>query len=238
MNPARRRLLHASLLLPWLATAVSRANAQTSDADPLASISGPEAAQALRESLEHGAHYALARLGRENGYFADPKVKIGLPKNFAKAERILRSLGYGKMVDDLVLAMNRTAEDAAPHAQGLVVDAVRKLKVNDAKAILTGSDNAATEYFRKSTENSLAELLLPVIKSVSEKSELSRSYTTLAGVLARFGIKSDQDTIENYVNKKALDGIYQRIGEEEKNLRANPTQYAGSLLGQVFGLLK
>jgi hypothetical protein len=238
MNSTRRRFLHAFAVLPWLGLAGTQAHAQTSANDLLSAISGPEAVQALRDSLEQGARNAIAKLGKENGYFADPKRKIGLPKNFAKAERILRSLGHGKKVDDLVLAMNRAAETAAPKAQGLVLEAVQKMTVNDAKSILIGGDSAATDYFRKTTESQLAETLMPVVKSVTEKSDLVRSYNTLAGTLAKFGIKSEQGTVESYVNKKALDGIYSRIGEEERSLRANPAQYAGSLLGKVFGLLK
>lgn len=238
MNHTRRSLLQALVVLPWVGLVGTRVEAQTGAADLLSSISAQEALQALRDSLEQGARNAIASLGRQNGYFADPKLKIGLPKNFAKAERFLRSLGYGKKVDDLVLAMNRAAETAAPKAQGLVLDAVHKMTVNDAKAILAGGNNAATDYFRKTTESQLADTLLPVVKSVTEKSGLARSYNALAGTLAKFGVKSEQSTIEGYVNKKALEGIYQRIGEEEKSLRANPKQYAGSLLGKVFGLLQ
>ena len=238
MNTPRRRFLQVFALLPWVGLASTQAHAQTSAKDLLSAISGPEAVQALRESLEQGARNAIAKLGKEDGYFADPKLKIGLPKNFAKAERILRSLGHGQKVDDLVLAMNRAAETAAPKAQDLVLDAVQKMTVNDAKSILTGGDNAATDYFRKTTERQLAAELMPVVKSATEKSDFARSYNELAGTLAQFGIKSEQGTVESYVNKKALDGIYSCIGEEERNLRNNPTQYAGSLLGKVFGLLK
>ena len=234
MNPYRRQLVQALVLLTW----AGWARAETGASDLLAAISGPEATQALRDSLERGARNAIASLGRENGYFNDPKLKIGLPKNFAKAERFLRGMGYGKKVDDLVLAMNRAAETAAPKAKDLVIESIRSMSVDDAKSILTGGDNAATEYFRKTTEGQLAEALMPVVKSVTEKSDLARAYNSLAGTLSRFGVKSDQSSVEKYVNKKALDGIYTRIGEEERSLRANPTQYAGSLLGKVFGLMK
>ena len=234
MNPYRRQLVQALVLLPW----AGWARAEIGASDLLAAISGPEATQALRDSLERGARNAIASLGRENGYFNDPKLKIGLPKNFAKAERFLRGMGYGKKVDDLVLAMNRAAETAAPKAKDLVIESIRSMSVDDAKSILTGGDNAATEYFRRTTEGQLAEALMPVVKSVTEKSDLARAYNSLAGTLSRFGVKSDQSSVEKYVNKKALDGIYTRIGEEERSLRANPTQYAGSLLGKVFGLMK
>lgn len=230
MKPNRRRFLLGVVFL---------ALSPLASAGALDAISGKEAAQALRESLETGARAALAKLGRENGYFANPKVRIGLPKNFAKADRILRGLGQGKKVDDLVLAMNRAAEAAAPLAQELVVDAVKKMTVEDAKTILSGGDDAATAYFRKATQAQLAEKLLPVVKSVTEKSDLARAYNVLSGKLVQLaGIKSDLVTVESYVNEKALDGIYLLIAAEERALRANPGQYAGSLPGKVFGLLK
>jgi hypothetical protein len=230
MNFLRRRLILGLVVLalaPW------------GRAGGLESITGKEAAQALRESLDKGARAALVRLGREDGYFANPKVKIGLPKNFAKGERILRSLGQGKKVDDLVLAMNRAAEASAPLAQDLVLDAVKKMTLDDAKAILTGGDDAATTYFRKATETQLSERLLPVVKSVTEGSDLARSYNAVSEKLVRFaGIKSELSTVETYVNKKALDGIYALIAEEERAIRADPVRVAGGLVGKVFQLLK
>lgn len=208
-------------------------------AGSLDGITSTEAVQALRESLTQGARAALAKLGSENGYFANPQVKIGLPNNFRKAERILRTLGQGKKVDDLVLSMNRAAEMAIPKAEKGVVDAVKKMTVQDAKAILLGGDQSATDYFRKSTENQLAAELMPAIRSVTEQSGLARAYNGMATKLVQLaGIKSEQATVEDYVNKKALEGIYTMIGNEERALRTNPTPYAGGLIGKVFSLIK
>lgn len=224
----RRFLLGASLLAlsPW------------ARAGGLDAITGTEAVQALRDSLEKGARAALARLGKENGYFANPKVKIGLPKNFAKAERILHGLGQGKKVDDLILSMNRTAETAAPLAQELVLSEVTRMTVQDAKGILAGGNDAVTQHFRKATEARLSEMLIPGIRSVSEKCDLVRSYQALSATLVSLaGIKSELSTVERYVNKKALEGIYTLIAEEERGIRSNPGQYAGSLIGKVFNLM-
>lgn len=229
MNPGRLAFLLGLMALVLAPLAWSGA---------LDAITSKEAGQALRETLESGARTAIAKLGKENGYLANPKVKIGLPNKYAKADRILRGLGQGKKVDDLVLAMNRAAEAAAPLAQDLVLDAVRKMTVDDAKAILTGGDDAATAYFRKATQEKLNEKMLPVVRSVTEKSDLARSYNVLSGKLVKLaGIKSELSTVESYVNDKALDGLYAMIAEEERTIRANPAQYAGSLLGKVFGSL-
>lgn len=230
MSVSRRQFLQALALFPWVSPAPA--------GDLLAAISGQDVTQALRDSLEAGARKAIANLGRENGFFGDAKVKIGLPKNFSRAETFLRSLGFGKKVDALVLAMNRAAETATPQAQTLLIDAIRQMRISDAKALLTGGDQAATDYFRRTTETQLAETLMPVIKSVTEQSDLTRAYKSLAGTLAKYGVKSDLNTVENYVSKKALEGIYYRIGEEERSLRADPSQYAGSLIGKVFGNLQ
>jgi ribosomal protein L22 len=233
VTPARRRCLQALFVVPWFGLAQARTLN-----DLLGAISVPQAEQALRESLATGARKAIARLGQGNGFFGDPKLKIGLPKNFARAEKFLRGIGQGRKVDELVLAMNRAAESAAPKTLDLIIDSIAGMSVQDAKAILTGDDDAATMYFRKTTESHLSETLLPVVKSVTEKSDLARAYNNLAATLAGFGIRSDRETVEAYVNRKALDGIYQRIGEEERSMRANPSQYAGSVLGEVLGLLK
>lgn len=230
MKPGRRTFLLGICLLPL---------APWARAGGLDAITGGEATQAMRDGLEKGARAALAKLGKHDGYFANPRVKIGLPRNFAKAERILRGLGQGKKVDDLVLSMNRAAEAAAPQAQELVVEAVRKMTVQDAKDVLTGGDDAATRYFRKATEAQLSEKLMPTIRSVTEKSGLARSYNVLSAKLVSLaGIGSELSTVEKYVNEKALDGIYALIAEEERAIRRNPGQFSGSLLGKVFGMLQ
>jgi len=204
----------------------------------LESVTHDEAARALRESLKQGAGAALDRLGMENGYFADPRVKIDLPRKFSKADRILRGLGHGKAVDDLILAMNRVAEAAAPHARGLVLNAVETMALVDAKAILSNGDDGGTAYFRKATQAQLGEALLPVVKSVADRSDLARAYDVLsARLISLAGIRSELSTVEKYVNEKALEGIYTLIADQERAIRADPGQYAGSLLAKVFGSL-
>ena len=225
----RRECLSVLFALTW----ASRVNAGGLDA-----ITASEAAQALRESLTRGAEAAITRLGRENGYFGNAKIKIGLPKKYDRADKLLRALGQGKKVDDLVLAMNRAAEQAVPKAQPLVLEAIKRMTLEDAKAILKGGDDAATQYFRTQTEAPLAEAMLPVIKSVTEQSGLARAYNTLARKLVQLaGLQSERATVEDYVNKQAISGLYALVAEEERALRADPSRYAGGLIGKVFGLI-
>lgn len=202
-------------------------------------VSAGEAGQALRDGLTAATKAALAKLGKENGYYANPQTKIGLPKNFRKAEGILRGLRQGRKVDDLVLAMNRAAELAIPRVEKQMLEAVKRLSVPDAKGVLTGGDQSATACFRQASEVQLSAELMPAIRSVAEQSGLSRAYHSLSATLRQIaGIESELATVENYVNKKALEGIYTMIGAEEQALRANPTQYVGGLTGKVFDLIK
>lgn len=229
MNPPRRRFLLVLAGLAYSAVAL---------AGDLSSITAGEATQALRDSLSQGVRVAIARLGREDGYYENPKLKIGLPKNFAKAEGILRALGMGKQVDDLILAMNRAAEAAVPEAREVVLESLHKMSVGDAKAILSGGDGAATAWFRQNTEAHLGDKLAPIIRGVAEQSDLVRSYDALSSTLVRLaGLKSELSTVENYVNRKALDGLYTLIAEEEHAIRAQPLNYGGGVIGKVFGLL-
>jgi predicted lipid-binding transport protein (Tim44 family) len=165
-------------------------------------------------------------------------VHIGLHKNLAKAERFLRSLGYGPKLDDMLRAMNRAAEQAMPKAEPILLNAARKLTLEDAKAILNGGPEAVTAWFRKGTETTLKEALQPVIHSVAEQSDLLRAHAALAKVLSRWNIGGDLGAVEEYVSHKALDGIYATVAEEERALRTNPLKYAGGLVGKVFELVK
>jgi len=204
----------------------------------LADISNSEASGGLKEALSQGATQAVALLGKENGFLNNPKVKIPLPEGLAQAEPVLRGMGMGKDLDQLVTAMNRAAEQAVPQAKDLLVKAVQDMTVTDAKNILTGGDDSVTRYFKGKTEAPLTKTFLPTVKQTTDKIGLAKKYDKLAGKAAGLGLMKEEDaTIEGYVTRKALDGLYTVIGEEEKALRKNPAEAAGSLAKKVFGAL-
>jgi hypothetical protein len=135
--------------------------------------------------------------------------------------------------------MNRAAEAAVPEAKQLLVDAVRKMSVQDAKKILTGGDTAGTEYFKRSTQTQLQSRFLPIVKKATDRVGLAQQYNSLAGQGARLGlVKQDQATIEGYVTQKALDGLYFMIGEQEKAFRHDPIGASSDIVRKVFGALK
>ncbi len=190
----------------------------------------------LKEALTRGAEAAVAQLGKQDGFFGDPKLRIPLPDNLKKVDKLMRTFGMGKQADELILSMNRAAEAAVPEAKTLLVNAVKDMSVDDAKGILTGGDQAATEFFRKKTETALTDKFQPMVKTATDKVGLAQTYNKYAGLASKFKmVKEDQASIENYVTKQSLDRLYKVIGEQERAIRTNPIQYGSDLLKKVFG---
>lgn len=205
----------------------------------LEDITQTEAVRALRQALNEGSLAAVARLGVENGFFANSKVRIPLPPSLERVERGLRAFGMKREADELVLAMNRAAEAAVPEAKQLLADAVRKMTVQDAKKILSGGDTAATEYFRRSTEKQLAQRFLPVVKRATDRVDLAQKYNAVAGQGLAFGlIEEEEASIERFVTDKALDGLYFMIGEQEKAFRKDPVRSSSEIVRKVFEAMR
>jgi hypothetical protein len=204
----------------------------------LDSVTHREAVAGLKAALERGARGAVATLGRVDGFLGNPQVKIPLPASLARTERLARRLGFGTEVDELVIAMNRAAEAAVPEARKLLVDAVKKMSVRDAKAILTGGDTAATEYFRRTMDTRLHGRFLPIVKTATEKVGVAQRYKELAEPAAAVGLlKAEHADLDGYVTRKALDGLYFMLGEEEKKIRKDPIGTGSAILRRVFGAL-
>jgi hypothetical protein len=205
----------------------------------LEGITHAEAVRGLKQALTDGSAAAVAKLGVENGFLGNPRVKIPLPPALQRVESALRFAGLRRQADELVLSMNRAAEAAVPHAQELLVNAVRKMSVEDARGILTGGDTSATDYFQRATRAELAERFLPIVKTATDRVGLAQQYNALAGQGAQFGLLGrDEATIENYVTTRALDGLYLMIAEQEKAFRANPVGATSAIVRRVFGAIR
>jgi hypothetical protein len=205
----------------------------------LEDITQTEAVRALRQALNEGSLAAIAKLGVENGFFGNSKVRIPLPPSLKRAERGLRAFGMRREADELVLAMNRAAEAAVPEARQLLSDAVRKMTVQDAKKILNGGDTAATDYFRRSTESQLTQRFLPVVRRATDRVDLAQKYNAVAGQGLALGlIEEDEASIERYVTGKALDGLYFMIGEQEKAFRKDPVRASSEIVRKVFEAMR
>lgn len=205
----------------------------------LKDLTNAEASQGLKTALEQGALAAVGLLGKTDGFLANPKVRIPLPGFLEDAAKFLKALGQGKRVDELVISMNRAAEAAVPMAKDLLVSAVKTMSVTDAKNILTGGDTAVTAFFAEKTRTPLAGKFLPVVTKATEKVGLAEKYNQIAAKASTMGLVSKEDaSIQHYVTRKSLDGLYLMIGEEEKKIRQDPVGTGSAVLKKVFGALK
>ncbi len=203
-----------------------------------ADLSNRDASAGLKEALTRGSEAAVSHLGVENGFFGNERVKIPLPDSLKRAERMMRSFGMGRQADELVLRMNRAAEAAVPEAKALLIDAVKQMSWQDAKGILTGGDDAATQYFKRTTSEPLSRRFMPIVKTAMEKVKLAETYDEFAGHGARLGLVRQEDAkLENYITRKTLDGLFLIIAEEERKIRRDPVGAASDILRKVFGAI-
>lgn len=205
----------------------------------LEDLTDKEASQGLKTALEKGALAAVGLLGRPDGFLGNPKVRIPLPGFLENASKILKAMGQGKRIDELVTAMNRAAEAAVPQARDLLVQAAKSMNVHDAKKILTGGDTSVTGFFAEKTRAPLFTRFLPVVAQATEKVGLAEKYNRVAGKVADLGLlKKNDANIQTYVANKSLDGLYLMIGEEEKKIRQDPVGTGSTVLKKVFGALR
>lgn len=202
----------------------------------LSGVTQAEAGSGLKETLTRAADGAVTRLGAKDGFLKNPKVHIPLPPGLKQAESAMKLMGRGDDFDKLEVSINRAAEAAMPEAKQLLIDAVKGMSVQDAKSILAGGDDAVTQFFRRKTEKPLSKKFLPVVKQATDRVGLAQQYNSLAGQAASFGVvKKDDSKIENYVTRKALDGLFVILAEEEKAIRKDPVGTGSALLKKIFG---
>ena len=199
-------------------------------------LSQGDAASGIREALSRGAEAAVSLLGRPDGFLGNPKARIPLPGYLNDAAKLLKFTGQGDRVDALVTAMNRAAEAAVPEARTLLIDTVKNISVEDALRIVRGGDNSVTEFFARQTRTPLGEKFLPIVTTATERVALADKYNAVAGKASGLGlVKKEDANIQQYVTRKALDGLYFVIGEEEKKIRKDPIGTGSALLKKVFG---
>ena len=230
----RRRHFSSALPIYTLPVMVLPARAQG-----LAGISDLDASRGLKGALETGALAAVKLLGRPDGFLANPQVHIPLPKVLQDAAKLLAAFGMRKQLEELEVAMNRAAESAVPMAKNLLVDAVKNISVADAKKILTGGDTSVTGFFADKTRTPLTGTFLPVVHKATSQVGVVEKYERISQKAQGLGLFRPEDpTVDHYVTRKALDGLYFMIGEEEKKIRRDPVGTGSALLQRVFGALR
>ena len=201
-----------------------------------ADLSQADAASGLRVALERGASAAVSLLGREDGFLGNPKVRIPLPGFLNDAAKLLKFTGQQKRVDELVTAMNRAAEAAVPEAKSLLIAAVKSISVGDARRIVGGGEDSVTRFFADKTRTPLTQRFLPIVTRETKRVDLAARFNAVAAKGANLGlVKGEDANIERYVTRKALDGLYLMIGEEERKIRRDPVGTGSAILAKVFG---
>lgn len=236
----------------------SSSNEKTSQtATSSTNLSDSTISSGLKEALQKGVTYAVETLGAQNGYLNNSSVKIPLPQNLQNAETIIRKVGGDKIADNLIEAMNSAATKAAPKTAEIFAKAIENMSLDDATAILNGKDDAATQYFKTNTTNSLKETIKPIITETMEQNSVAKYYSafndyykqyakdyvdnsSVMSVAKNFGVDSylpgsSDESLDDYVTTKAIDGLFAMIAKKEAEIRENPVEQTTSLLKEVFG---
>jgi len=235
---------------------VNESTTTSNTSSSTSSLSEATVTSGLKEALKVGVDYAVKNLGSNDGYLSNSLVKIALPENLQKAEGIIRNVGGEKMADDLINSMNSAATKAAPQTAKIFVEAIEKMSLNDAKKILAGDENAATDYFEVNSTTSLKNMISPIIKEAMKENQVASYYDAFnsyyqtygkdlvdssgAATLAKsFGLDSylpgsSDENLDEYVTQKAIDGLFKMIAQKESVIRSNPIEQTTSLLKQVF----
>jgi Protein of unknown function (DUF4197) len=222
-----------------------------SSAAGLAGLSQDQMITGLKDALGNGLQKAVAGLGHSDGFLTNLNVKIPMPDKLQKVESLLRTMKQDKLADDFVVTMNRAAEQAVPAAASVFVDALKQMKVEDAKAILSGPDDAATQFFRRTTQTNLYARFYPIVqqataktgvtstyKQIVDKASVTQSLGSFGNALGGSGFDKNSLDIDDYVTTKALDGLFKMVADEEKKIRQNPVARTTDALQKVFGALK
>ncbi|HSH18966.1 MAG TPA: DUF4197 domain-containing protein [Draconibacterium sp.] len=206
----------------------------------------------LREALIVGTQNSTKILGATDGYYKDEMVKVLLPPEAdIIVDNINKIPGGSQLIEDVLLKINRAAEDAVSEAKPIFINSIKSMTITDGYSILRGEDNAATEYLRKTTYKQLFELYRPKIKASVEKKlvgsiSTAESWNQITGKwneLAKSiigqvaGFKPVEIELDEYLTNKALDGLFLKIEDEEKLIRKDPMARVNSLLKRVFGTL-
>ncbi len=189
----------------------------------------------IKDALLQGTAKSTTQLSAVNGFFGNAAVKILFPPQAQKAEKTLRSLGLNKLCDNVILSLNRAAEDAAKQAEPIFVDAIKHMSISDATHILTGGQDAATQYFRKVTSAQLAAKFKPIIQTSLNKVGATKYYGDAAQEYNKLPFVSHLDPdISNYATQRAIDGIFVEIALEELKIRKDISVRSTPLMQKAF----
>lgn len=233
----------AAMLAPALAHADWRNelnkfwNAIQQQPQAQAALSDSDILKGLREALAQGTTQAINSLGRRDGFWQNALVRVPLPDNIRRVEKTLRGFGQGARVDQFHLTLNRAAESAVPQVATIFGNAVRQMSIQDARGILAGQPDAATQFFQRSTSDAIYAKALPLVQSATQKVGVTQQYkslmTSYGPMLQLAGVQNID--LDSFVTRKAMDGLFTSIAQEEARIRQDPAARTSEILKRVFG---
>lgn len=205
-------------------------------AAPVQAAKSTDQTQAVRQALEQSVDTAVTRLGRTDGYWASPKLRIPLPAELKSLEKTLRRFGLERYVEEFAQSLNRAAEAAVPLAKPVLIAAIRDMSVRDAFAIVRGDDQAATQYFKRRSDAALNERLKPIVAQATAKANVTAAYKRLMkkAMFLENAVDPARLDLDAHVTRAALDGLYLLMAEEERRIRRDPFARGTALLKEIF----
>jgi hypothetical protein len=191
----------------------------------------------LQEALTKGIQKGVELVSKPDGYLGNPLIKIPFPPEFKMVEDGVRKIGLGNVADQAVTSMNRAAEQAGSDALPIFLDAIKQLNFNDVMSILNGSnDRAATDFLQRTTSDQLVQKFKPTISDALTKVEATRYWGQITQAYNQIPfVQKVNPDLSDYVTKRAIEGLFTMVAQEEKNIRQNPVARTSDVLQQVFG---
>jgi len=201
-----------------------------------AELSSGEVAKAFRQALDMGTRSVVQKLGKKDGFNADPQVHIPLPDNLERVKAALDSVGLGGVTDDLELKLNRAAEAATPQAKMIFINAVKAMTFDDVMRIYHGPNDAATRYFQERMTPGLETAMKPIVRDSLGQVGAIKAYNQAIDRYRNLPFVPDvQANLTGYVVDKSLQGIFHYLAQEEASIREDPARQTTALLKKVFG---
>ena len=210
---------------------------ETGSSSSSSSLAESDIITALKQALDKAVESSVDFLGQDGGYLNTPEVTIPLPDELQMIGKGLRAIGQDEIVDEFVTSMNSAAEEAAPQTLDIFVTAIKDMSFDDARQILDGEDDAATQYFERTTSGDLTELIRPIVTAAMQQTGVTSAYSSLTSAASSTAsmVGYDVQDLEGYVTQKALDGLFYMIAQEEAQIRNDPVQWTTDILKKVFG---
>jgi len=220
----------------WLSTAQSVLNNPLLGNVATSALSSSEISAGLREALTIGTNTVVSQLGQAGGFNLDPTIKIPLPGQLQAVDDALTKFGLGSLTSDLKNRMNAAAEIATPRAKELFINAISQMTISDAQSILTGPNDAATSFLRRTMGTELSTDIAPIVQNALSQAGAVQAYDNVMGQYAALPFMPDvKSDLNSYVVDKAMDGIFYYVAQEEAAIRANPAKRTTEILQKVFG---